>query len=90
MTKSKEDESQFKEQVTYSDDGKTLIKCNDKIINEYKINDGCEVISDSAFKDCEALIDIYIPDSVKYIGSDAFFCCGCEPGSHSSFSRFAW
>ena len=32
-------------------------------------------ISDRAFYGCESLVAVYIPDSVKYIGSSAFYGC---------------
>lgn len=59
--------------VKYSKDGKRLISGTN--IANYKIREGTIVICDNAFKNCQSLQTIIIPDSVKYIGSYAFYLC---------------
>lgn len=71
--------------VTYSKDGKRLLKGNDIIclavkegvvgrLRDYAIKEDTEVICDEAF-DCCQLKDIKFPKSLKYIGAKAFFLC---------------
>ena len=61
--------------VLYSPDGKRLLEGNDDITS-YTIKKGTKVICDSAFRWCESLKSIVIPDSVTEIGEYAFG--GCE------------
>ena len=77
--------------VTYSEDGKKLLK--GAPISKYKIRDNTEVICDNAFNEAlnnkyifdednheyeyigERLEEIIIPHSVKHIGKKAFYGC---------------
>lgn len=45
---------------------------------DYVRLDGCEVIEDTAFSDCESLTRIDLPDSLKVISSYAFYKSGLE------------
>ena len=62
--------------VVYSHDGKKLLKCENKEIITYKINEDTRVICDFAFNLCESLQQVSIPKSVISIGSLAF--CECK------------
>ena len=57
----------------YSADRKRLLKVPN--INDYYILEGTIVIGDDAFRGCERLRCIIIPDSVIQIGNDAFRDC---------------
>ena len=61
--------------VIYSLDGKRLLKCENKEIITYKINEGTRVICDFAFNLCESLQQVSIPKSVISIGRSAFRKC---------------
>ena len=65
----------FTSDVVYSADGKTLLKCRNKELSSYTIEDGTEAIGDNAFYDCNSLLQVTIPDSVRSIGNKAFFRC---------------
>lgn len=57
----------------YSRDGKTLIKyAIGKSNKEFEVPYGVEKIEDRAFKNCESLENITIPDTVISIGNDTF------------------
>ena len=56
--------------VSYSKDGKRLIKGND--IEEYFVKDGTEIICCGAFQDCHELSAIHFPSSLRFIGAYAF------------------
>lgn len=45
---------------------------------DYVLLDGCEVIEDAAFSDCESLTRIDLPDSLRVISSYAFYKSGLE------------
>jgi len=45
-------------------------------ITSVKISDGVEIIDDSAFSGCHALLKVTLPKSLVSIGSGAFFSCG--------------
>ena len=62
--------------VTYSKDGKRLLKAKEKLSGHYMIKEGTKVICDRAFCGCKSLASINIPHSVTSIGSWAFY--GCE------------
>ena len=62
--------------LTFSADGKTVIKCNPKATGKVVIPNDVVKIKDKAFWMCEALTDIVIPESVSEIGEYAF--AGCE------------
>lgn len=42
------------------------------VLDHYSICDGTEIVCDNAFSKCEAIKSIFIPDSVIFIGSNAF------------------
>ncbi|MBE6322231.1 MAG: leucine-rich repeat domain-containing protein [Bacteroidales bacterium] len=52
-----------------------LIKAKSKNITTCEINDRCEVVADGAFYECEYLINVIIPNSVKFIGDLTFSGC---------------
>lgn len=60
--------------VTYSKDGKKLLKISNNI-SHYNVIEGTEIICDEAFRNCLSLMSITIPLSVTTIGKEAFFCC---------------
>ncbi len=49
---------------------------NNTLATKVVIPDGVKYIEDSAFEDCNSLIEITIPDTVTSIGYDAFRYCG--------------
>lgn len=59
---------------TYSEDGKKLLKVSKDAIY-VAVNEGVEIIAPRAFEDCENLIGIYLPNTVKEIGEMAFKGC---------------
>ena len=61
--------------VKYSKDWKRLLIAPLGLNGEYSIRKGVKVIGNSAFLGCESLSSINIPNSLTYIGNDAF---GCE------------
>ena len=61
--------------VTYSKDGKRLLKASRNLFGHYMIKEGTKVICNEAFSDCTSLTSINIPDSVTTIGSSAFRSC---------------
>lgn len=60
--------------VEYSSDMKSLKRAPHEII-DYSILDGTEIISDASFSNCESLVSVSIPRSVKAIGHYAFAGC---------------
>lgn len=53
--------------------GDCLIKADKyKIGDTYEVRPGTRLIADSAFADCENLREILLPDSLEYVGEDAF------------------
>ena len=62
--------------VKYSRDGKRLLQAPRGLIGKYVIGESVIVIGDNAFKYCESLESITIPNSVTSIGAWAFD--GCE------------
>lgn len=52
-----------------------LYKAKDAFITTCEIHPNTSIIHNDAFKGCEDLESIYIPDSVLVIGDRAFFCC---------------
>lgn len=47
-----------------------------KKLKKVVINEGTTKILGSAFKDCTALKDVYLPSSIEHIHEDAFIGCG--------------
>ena len=63
--------------VKYSRDGKKLLKASSSLREkEYVVREGTEVICDGAFRGCDSLQSITIPNSVTKIGNRAFSGCG--------------
>ena len=60
--------------VTYSKDGKRLLKARADLSGHYMIKEGTKVICNGAFHRC-SLTSINLPDSVKSIGNSAFSGC---------------
>ena len=60
--------------VTYSKDGRKLLKASPDIIC-YKIKEGTKIICDSSFRECKLLHKLDMPNSVEYIGKRAFWDC---------------
>ena len=60
--------------VTYSADKKRLIKGNYSL-TENPIIEGCEIINDFAFRQCEKLTNVVIPNTVTSIEWGAFYGC---------------
>lgn len=63
------------ERFTFSDDGTTLISCDDEDIKSYKIPDFVVSIGEDAFRNCKKLKEIALPTSLKTIGCYAFQGC---------------
>lgn len=64
--------------VSYSEDGRRLLKCSDNHPETYNIKDGTKVICNNAFSELwnrGVLKHVTIPNSVAIIGNDAFRCC---------------
>ncbi|WP_289007381.1 leucine-rich repeat domain-containing protein [uncultured Parabacteroides sp.] len=60
--------------VTYSADRRKLIE-GDWNLETYSVNEGTVVICDEAFRSCENLTHITLPNSVTHIGDRAFESC---------------
>lgn len=57
--------------------GNVLYKADpEKLPESYEIKEGTVCIADHAFYDCDNLISVVIPDTVKHIGNYAFGECG--------------
>ena len=53
--------------------GDCLIKADPEVIGEkYEIRNGTRLIADGAFKDCGNLSTIIIPETIEYVGTNAF------------------
>ena len=63
--------------LQYSPDRKRLIQCvnRESDIEQYRIDDNCEIICSGAFCNCLNLKEIVIPQSVRCIGAGAFEFC---------------
>ena len=61
--------------VKYSKDWKRLLKAPAGLKGEYSIREGVKVIGICAFKGCDSLTSINIPDSVTNIGDCALMGC---------------
>ena len=65
--------------VLYSKDGESLIRYpQGKVDSSFTVPDGVTDIYESAFEDCPHLKEVIIPDSVRFIGGNAFKGCGLE------------
>lgn len=66
-----DDKDNWDEGVLYI--GDALIKAgHDKITETYIIRKGTRIIADAAFKDCKNLSAVTLPDTIEYVGTDAF------------------
>ena len=66
-----EDRDNWENGVLYI--GDALIKADpEKIAETYSIRKGTRIIADGAFKDCKKLSSVTIPDTIEYVGTDAF------------------
>lgn len=61
--------------VTYSKDGRRLLKATGKLSSHYMIKEGTKVICNEAFSWRSSPTSINIPDSVTSIGKSAFSWC---------------
>ncbi len=52
-----------------------LFKCHTGVTGEFVIKDGTTAIASDAFRDCNSLTSITIPNSVTSIGANAFYGC---------------
>ena len=87
------DESNWEDGVLYISN--CLIKAKTEIKGAYTIREGCRVIADNAFGECDKLSSVTIPNSVTHIGSSAF--SGCRqlssitlPGSVTNIGQYAF
>lgn len=55
-----------------------LVKASDKNIKSYKTHSNTKFIYDEAFKDCDNLLHIEIPNGIKGIGCKAFNCSNLQ------------
>lgn len=66
-----EDEDNWSEGVLYI--GDALIKANSNVVSDtYHVKEGTRLIADGAFEGCENLISVVLPETVEYVGADAF------------------
>ena len=61
--------------VTYSKDGRKLLRSPKELDGNYSIKKDTKIICDWAFEGCTSLRSLVIPDSVTNIGDYAFYCC---------------
>ena len=61
--------------VKYSKDWKRLLKAPKYLCGEYSVREGVKVIGNKAFRLCNSLTSINIPNSVTNIGDEAFSWC---------------
>lgn len=67
--------------VYYGLKGYKLICCSNIDIYEYQVREGCKIVSDNAFRmsiggRCCSITSVILPNSVAYIGDNAFLGCG--------------
>ncbi|MCD8297882.1 MAG: leucine-rich repeat domain-containing protein [Prevotella sp.] len=61
--------------VRYSQDGKRLLQCENKKIENYSVKEGTEDIRSSAFWKCQDLKHVKLPESLRHIGPYVFADC---------------
>ena len=83
------------EGILFDKEQKALLRYPSGRSGDYWIGEGTEMIGEKAFSGCVGIVNLYIPDSVTRIGSDAFSDCGnlvihCSKYSEAYFtaSRF--
>ena len=62
-------------ETVYIDEGKTLLRVDERHEGEFVISDGTEIIGRRALNGCYALTSVIIPDSVTNIMQFAFSTC---------------
>lgn len=75
--------------------GEHLIRVKSAVSGNYEIKSGTKTIADDAFKYCNTLSSVTIPDSVTSIGSGAFYDCTSltsvtVPDSVTSIGEYAF
>ncbi len=88
-------ELSYKEAAAVADLGETFAEFSIMAFNELKFFTGLESISNRAFKNCESLVKITLPNSVTSIGDAAFEYCSSLtsvtiPDSVTSIGEFAF
>lgn len=80
--------------LSLSEDGKTIIRCEDKYLSSIKIPNGVSKIGENSFCDCHLLTSVEIPNSVTEIGEMAFFGCGIKeiviPSNVKKIGKYAF
>lgn len=61
--------------VSYSNDGKELLKVDENYQGEFVVPEGVVSIGEEAFMGCEGLTSVVLPESVVFIRDRAFFYC---------------
>ena len=67
------DSSNWENGVLYI--GTNLIEADKSYQGDYEIKQGTKCIAEYAFRNCDLLTGIVVPDSVEFIGNYAFFYC---------------
>ena len=68
-----DDPSNWENGALYIDN--CLIEVDTSFVGNFKIKENTYLIADEAFKDCQSLISVTIPNGVKVIGDGAFLGC---------------
>ncbi len=61
--------------ILFSQDGTSLLKCDNPNLQDYTVPEGTTTIADNAFAICHNLHSVLLPDSLSIIGNRAFYCC---------------
>ena len=69
------------------DEKYSVFNGNTKLYAIY-FNDGFTTILDNAFKNCQALTDVYLSDTVSSVASDAFYMTGDNDSANAERLRF--